>query len=90
MNKTALVAGVTGQDGAYLSKYLLTKGYRVVGTSRDSQNCDLSKLDLLGIKPDVQLVSLALNDFRSVLKVLSGIEPHEIYNLAGQTSVAFL
>ena len=87
MNKTVLIAGVTGQDGAYLSKYLLTKGYRVVGTSRDSQNCDLRKLDLLGIKSDVQLVSLALNDFRSVLKVLSGIEPQEIYNLAGQTSV---
>ena len=87
MPKTALVIGVTGQDGAYLSHYLLGLGYRVVGTSRDAQMCNTSRLRSLGICQDVEVVSLAPNDFRSVLKVVSLIEPDEIYNLAGQTSV---
>jgi len=87
MKKTALIAGVTGQDGAYLSKHLLELGYRVVGTSRDAQSCDSHRLERLGIRSDVELISLAPNDFRSVLKVLSSITPDEIYNLAGQTSV---
>ncbi|MFM7550369.1 MAG: GDP-mannose 4,6-dehydratase [Cyanobacteriota bacterium] len=87
MNKTALIAGVTGQDGAYLSNYLLERGYRVVGTSRDAQSCDTHRLKKLGIESDVELISLAPNDFRSVLKVLAGVSPDEIYNLAGQTSV---
>lgn len=87
MSKTALIAGVTGQDGAYLAHHLLTLGYRVVGTSRDAQIADLSRLKRLGIAADVQLMSLAPNDFRSVLKVVSSLGAEEIYNLAGQTSV---
>lgn len=87
MRKTALIAGVTGQDGAYLSRHLLQLGYRVVGTSRDAQSCDTRRLGRLGIANDIELVSLAPNDFRSVLKVLASIEPNEVYNLAGQTSV---
>jgi GDPmannose 4,6-dehydratase len=87
MSKTALIAGITGQDGAYLAHHLLSKGYRVVGTSRDAQMADQSRLERLGIDADVELVSLAPNDFRSVLKVVSSAEPQEIYNLAGQTSV---
>jgi GDPmannose 4,6-dehydratase len=83
----ALIAGITGQDGAYLARHLLMCGYRVIGSSRDAQTCDTSRLVRLGIRDDVELVSLALNDFRSVLKVLTTVEPHEIYNLAGQTSV---
>jgi GDPmannose 4,6-dehydratase len=84
---TALIAGITGQDGAYLANHLLQKGYTVIGSSRDAQACDTSRLDRLGIKSDVELLSLAPNDFRSVLKVLSTVKPEEIYNLAGQTSV---
>lgn len=87
MSKTALIAGVTGQDGAYLAHYLLALGYRVVGTSRDAQMCDISGLERLGIAEHIEILSLAPNDFRSVLKVVSGIIPDEIYNLAGQTSV---
>jgi len=87
MGTTALIAGVTGQDGAYLAHHLLTLGYRVVGTSRDAQMADLSRLERLGIIADVEVVSLAPNDFRSVLKVVSSIQPQQIYNLAGQTSV---
>lgn len=85
--KTALIAGVTGQDGAYLAHHLLKLGYRVVGSSRDAQMADTIRLEQLGVANDVELVSLALNDFRSVLKVVSSVEPNEIYNLAGQTSV---
>ena len=87
MSPIALIAGVTGQDGAYLAHHLLTLGYRVVGSSRDAQMADTSRLERLGIATDVELVSLAPNDFRSVLKVVSGVRPQEIYNLAGQTSV---
>ncbi|MCP9821902.1 GDP-mannose 4,6-dehydratase [Cyanobium sp. L1E-Cus] len=87
MAKTALIAGITGQDGAYLARHLLEAGYRVVGSSRDAQSSDTSRLDRLGIAQDIELISLAPNDFRSVLKALSSIEPKEVYNLAGQTSV---
>ena len=86
-SKTALIAGITGQDGAYLAHHLLSQGYRVVGTSRDAQMADLSRLERLGIATDLELMSLAPNDFRSVLKVVSSAQPKEIYNLAGQTSV---
>jgi GDPmannose 4,6-dehydratase len=85
--KTALIVGITGQDGAYLARHLFGLGYRVIGTSRDAQMCDTSRLDLLGVLGDIELVSLAPNDFRSVLKVVSSAEPEEIYNLSGQTSV---
>jgi len=87
VTKTALIAGITGQDGAYLARHLLEAGYRVVGSSRDAQSSDSSRLERLGIAQDIELISLAPNDFRSVLKALSSIEPTEIYNLAGQTSV---
>jgi len=87
MNKTALITGVTGQDGAYLARHLLGEGYRVVGSSRDALSSDISRLRRLGIHKDIELISLAPNDFRSVLKALSSIEPTELYNLAGQTSV---
>ncbi len=85
--KTALILGVTGQDGAYLSHLLLGKGYRVVGSSRDAQMANTSRLERLRVREAVEVVSLAPNDFRSVLKVVSGVQPDEIYNLAGQTSV---
>jgi GDPmannose 4,6-dehydratase len=87
VSPTALICGVTGQDGAYLAHHLLALGYQVVGSSRDAQMADTSRLERLGIATDVELVSLAPNDFRSVLKVVSGVQPQEIYNLAGQTSV---
>lgn len=87
MTKTALIAGITGQDGAYLALHLLQNGYRVVGSSRDAQSSDISRLIRLGIQGDIELISLAPNDFRSVLKAFSSVEPAEVYNLAGQTSV---
>jgi GDPmannose 4,6-dehydratase len=87
MSKTALILGVSGQDGAYLSKFLLGKGYRVVGSSRDAQMSSFLNLRRLGVHDQVQTESVSSNDFRSVLQVLKKVEPDEIYNLAGQSSV---
>ncbi|GAB4370604.1 MAG: GDP-mannose 4,6-dehydratase [Elainellaceae cyanobacterium] len=85
--KTALICGISGQDGAYLAQLLLSKGYIVYGSSRDAQVATFRNLVRLGIRDRVQTCSMALNDFRSVLQVISKIKPDEIYNLAGQTSV---
>jgi GDPmannose 4,6-dehydratase len=85
--KKALICGVTGQDGAYLARLLISKGYEVCGTSRDAQMSSLRNLVQLGIRDGVQMKSMALNDFRSVVQVMTRFAPDEIYNLAGQTSV---
>ncbi|WP_448599990.1 GDP-mannose 4,6-dehydratase [Thermoleptolyngbya sp.] len=85
--KKALICGISGQDGAYLAQLLLDKGYEVFGTSRDAQMTSFRNLERLGIANRITLKSMSLNDFRSVLQVISKVEPDEIYNLAGQTSV---
>ena len=84
---TALICGISGQDGAWLAQLLLAKGYQVVGTARDAQMSRFANLERLGIRQQVTLASMALNDFRSVLQVLSRHQPAEVYNLAGQSSV---
>mgnify|MGYP002777760379 FL=1 len=85
--KTALICGISGQDGTYLARLLLAQGYTVYGTSRDAQVAPFHNLVYLGIREQVQVVSMALNDFRSVLQVLYKVQPDQVYNLAGQTSV---
>ncbi|MBD2772399.1 GDP-mannose 4,6-dehydratase [Iningainema tapete] len=85
--KKALICGISGQDGAYLASLLLSKGYSVCGTSRDAQISSFQNLLRLGIKEQVKLESMALTDFRSVLQILTKIDPDEVYNLAGQSSV---
>jgi GDPmannose 4,6-dehydratase len=87
VSKRALILGVSGQDGAYLSRLLLGKGYSVVGTSRDAALARMTGLEALGVVDQVKLVSTALGDFRSVLATIHEHEPDEIYNLAGQSSV---
>ncbi|NTU72603.1 GDP-mannose 4,6-dehydratase [Candidatus Roizmanbacteria bacterium] len=86
--KKALICGVSGQDGAYLAKLLLDKGYEVHGSSRDAQMSSFSNLQRLYIKDLIIFHSMALNDFRSVLQILTKVQPDEIYNLSGQSSVA--
>jgi len=86
--KKALICGVSGQDGAYLAQLLLNKSYQVYGTSRDAQMSSFTNLKRLEIFEQVELFSMALNDFRSVLQVLKKVKPDEIYNLAGQSSVS--
>ena len=85
--KRALICGIGGQDGAYLAQLLLSKGYQVWGTSRDAQISSFSNLKALGVKDQVQVLSMAPNDFRSVLSALSKSEPDEVYFLAAQSSV---
>lgn len=85
--KTALICGVSGQDGAYLAQLLLNKGYTVCGTSRDAEMSSFQNLVRLGIRDKVKLESMAITDFRSVVQVLTKIQPDEVYNLAGQSSV---
>jgi len=83
----ALIFGVGGQDGAYLSKLLLEKGYEVFGTSRDALASSFTNHSLLGVKESVKYLSVDVKDFRSILTAVELVRPDEIYNLSGQTSV---
>lgn len=85
--KRALICGVSGQDGAYLAKFLLAKGYQVWGTARDAQVAGFENLKALGIRENVILLSMVQTDFRSVLNSLMRSDPEEIYFLSGQSSV---
>jgi len=87
VRKTALICGVSGQDGTYLAQLLSGKSYRVVGTSRDAHIGTFDGLTRLGLRDKVEVCSMALNDFRSVLQTLNRAEPDEVYNLGGQSSV---
>lgn len=87
MNKKALIIGISGQDGAYLARLLLKKGYEVHGTSRDHELATFHNLERLGLKKEIQFHPLALSDFRSVISVIQKVRPDELYNLGGQTSV---
>jgi GDPmannose 4,6-dehydratase len=83
----ALICGVSGQDGAYLAKFLLEKGYEVIGGSRDVSTSTFLNLDKLKIKNQIHTTSIALNDFRSILQILVKYKPDEVYNLSAQSSV---
>jgi GDPmannose 4,6-dehydratase len=83
----ALIIGISGQDGAYLAELLLSKGYTVIGTSRDAATSSFSSLTRFGIANQIQFESMATHDFRSVLHLLRKVEPDEVYNLSGQSSV---
>lgn len=83
----ALICGINGQDGTYLARLLLDKGYEVWGTSRDAQTSSMSNLATLGILDRVKLLSMAPSDFRSVFTAVDRSQPDEVYYLAGQSSV---
>ena len=85
--KRALICGVSGQDGAYLTRLLLEKGYEVFGGSRDATTNTFDNLKKLGLKEQIQLVSINICDFRSTLQTIIKVKPDEIYNLSGQSSV---
>jgi len=87
VKRRALIVGISGQDGAYLARLLLEKGYEVIGTSRDAQVQPFDNLSRLGIRDRVRLDSMSPIDFRSVFQVLRRWHPQEIYNLSGQSSV---
>jgi GDPmannose 4,6-dehydratase len=86
--KRAIILGASGQDGAYLSRLLLDRDYEVHGTSRDAEMRTFHRLELLGISDRVTMHSVSMRDFRELLQLISSVQPNEIYNLAGQSSVA--
>lgn len=87
MKKRALICGISGQDGSYLAKLLLDKGYQVYGTSRDAQSSSFSNLQKLGCKKKVSFFSMIPEDFKSVMITFQKVQADEIYFLAGQSSV---
>ena len=87
--KTALITGISGQDGAYLAQLLLSKGYRVCGLMRRSSTAEISNIRLrwLGIADDVELIDGDLTDLSSLVRTIQDVQPDEIYNLAAQSFV---
>jgi len=88
MPKVALITGIRGQDGAYLAKLLLEKGYEVYGADRRSGEGGFWRLKELGIEKDVKIVYMDLLEFTNILRTIEKIKPDEIYNLAAQSFVA--
>lgn len=88
-NKKAIITGVTGQDGAYLTELLLEKGYEVYGTYRRTSSVNFWRLDELGVTnhPNLHLVEYDLTDLGTSLAMVQKIQPDEIYNLAAQSFV---
>jgi len=84
---TALITGITGQDGAYLAQLLLEKGYRVIGAFRRASTVSTFRLDALGITPEVELVPFDLTDHGNMRRVIDAAAPDEVYNLAAQSFV---
>jgi GDPmannose 4,6-dehydratase len=85
--KRALITGVTGQDGAYLSKLLLEKGYEVYGTARRGASEKFSRLEFLNVLDNINIIDFDLLEFSNIQKTIQSIMPHEIYNLAAQSFV---
>ncbi|MDC1255760.1 GDP-mannose 4,6-dehydratase [Paracoccaceae bacterium] len=87
MKKTAIISGISGQDGGYLAAQLLQKGYYVIGTSRNAEVNKFTNLRQLGIRDDVTCVSMDLSGYHDIKRVIEKYRPCEIYHLGGQTSV---
>ena len=88
MAKRALVTGITGQDGAYLSRLLLEKGYEVHGAVRRSASINNWRLVDLGVDADIRYADFDLMEFSNILRVIEKVQPDEVYNLAAQSFVA--
>ena len=89
MKKTALITGITGQDGAYLADFLLSKGYKIIGCYRRSSTPNFWRLSYLNIlhNSNLTLQDLDITDANHILRVLEKFQPVEIYNLAAQSFV---
>lgn len=87
--KKAIITGITGQDGAYLSELLLGKGYKVYGTYRRTSSVNFWRIEELGIHnhPNLHLVEYDLTDLGSSIALVQRVQPNEIYNLAAQSFV---
>src|SRR4026207_2063973 len=88
MAPTALVTGITGQDGAYLTRFLLDKNYRVFGAFRRGASPDFWRLQELGVtESDIELVPFELLEYANIRRVIEKCAPDEIYNLGAQSFV---
>lgn len=87
MTKRAIVTGITGQDGAYLAKLLLEKGYEVYGAYRRSASTNVWRLDELGLADDVKMLPFELLEYSNMLRAIDKVKPDEFYNLAAQSFV---
>jgi len=87
MLKKAIITGITGQDGSYLAKLLLEKGYEVYGAYRRSASANVWRLDELGVADQVKMISLELLEYSNIQKVIDKVQPDEFYNLAAQSFV---
>src|SRR5581483_1988251 len=87
--RRALITGITGQDGAYLSQLLIEKGYEVHGLLRRSASADIvnSRLISVGVADQVVLHDGNLTDLSALIRILTEVEPREVYNLAAQSVV---
>lgn len=85
--KKAIITGIRGQDGAYLAKLLLEKGYEVFGADRRSGDSSFWRLKELGIESDVKIIYMDLLELTNIMRVIGKIYPDEIYNLAAQSFV---
>ena len=85
--KTAIIYGVTGQDGSYLSEFLLSKGYTIYGVTRRSSVNNTSRIAHLLNKTDFNLVQGDVTDYSSIDRLLNEVQPDEVYNLAAQSNV---
>ena len=87
--KTAIITGVTGQDGAYLSQLLLEKGYKVYGTYRRTSSVNFWRMNDLSLldNPNLHLVEFDLTDLSTCIRLIAEVQPSEIYNLAAQSFV---
>ena len=88
MGKKALITGITGQDGAYLSKLLIEKNYEVYGAFRRTSDLHLERLKFLGIESEIKYVPFELLEFTNILRTIEKIKPDEVYNLGAQSFVA--
>ena len=89
MSKTAIITGITGQDGAYLAELLLSKGYKVYGTYRRTSSVNFWRIEELGIQdnPELHLVEYDLTDLSASIRLLQQTGAKEVYNLAAQSFV---
>ena len=93
MSKTALITGITGQDGAYLAEFLLAKGYNVHGVKRRASSFNTDRIDHLYQDPHEKNVRFKLHygdltDSTNLIRIIQEVQPDEIYNLAAQSHVA--
>ena len=86
--KTALITGVSGQDGAYLAQFLLSKNYRVIGADRRSARDDKWRLRKLGIADKIEIVDFELAEINNIIRIFNKFKFDEVYNLAAQSFVA--